>query len=89
MTAFRDPILAQFDRPWDEQSPRYGKVAGDRNTYSAGAFGRHNVVLVHMHGMGKSSAAAASSSCRFSFPNIRLARRARMGDFCSRHGRWT
>ncbi|KAH7363588.1 nucleoside phosphorylase domain-containing protein [Plectosphaerella cucumerina] len=55
------------------QSPRYGKVAGDRNTYSAGAFGRHNVVLVHMPGMGKSSAAAAASSCRFSYPNIKLA----------------
>lgn len=68
-----DAVLALFDRRWDEQSPRYGKVAGDRNTYSTGAFGRHDVVLVHMPGMGKSSAAIAASRCRFSFPNVRLA----------------
>lgn len=33
----------------------------------------HNVVLVHMAGMGKKEAATAATNCRATFPGIRLA----------------
>lgn len=68
-----DAVVALFDPRWDDDAPTYDKAAGDPNAYSTGAIDRHNVVLVHMPGMGKASAAAAAASCRASFPNIKLA----------------
>ncbi|KAK4031160.1 nucleoside phosphorylase domain-containing protein, partial [Parachaetomium inaequale] len=57
----------------DDDGPPYDKAAGDPNAYSTGAVGRHNVVLAHMPGIGKASAAAVAANCRASFPNIKLA----------------
>ncbi|RSL61841.1 hypothetical protein CEP53_004951 [Fusarium sp. AF-6] len=64
-----NPIEALFDHHWED----YGKAQGDKNAYSTGVIGRHNVVLIHMSGMGKLSAAAAAIYCERSFPNIKLA----------------
>ncbi|KAK6361770.1 hypothetical protein TWF730_005484 [Orbilia blumenaviensis] len=50
-----------------------GKAAGDTNSYSTGKIGNHNVVLVHMHDMGKVPAAAVAVNVKKSFENIRLA----------------
>ncbi|KAK4243173.1 kinesin light chain 3 [Corynascus novoguineensis] len=68
-----DAVDALFDHHWDDDGPPYDKAAGDPNAYSTGAIGRHNVVLAHMPGMGKASAAAVAAHCRASFPNIKLA----------------
>jgi nucleoside phosphorylase len=68
-----DAVDALFDHHWDDDGPPYDKAAGDPNAYSTGAIGRHNVVLAHMPGMGKASAAAVAANCRASFPNIKLA----------------
>ncbi len=68
-----DAVGALFDHHWDDEGTPYDKAAGDPNAYSTGAVGRHNVVLAHMSGIGKASAAAVAASCRASFPNIKLA----------------
>ena len=68
-----DAVDALFDHHWDDEGTPYDKAAGDPNAYSTGAVGRHNVVLAHMPGIGKASAAAVAASCRTSFPNIKLA----------------
>lgn len=60
-----------FDHTW--KNWKVTKASGDTNTYSTGMIGGHNIVLVFCPGMGKSNAASAASSCRFSFPNIKLA----------------
>ena len=66
-------VEALFDEYWDEDGDQYGKALGDTNTYTTGAIGRHNVVLAHMPGMGKGSAASVASSFRSSFGRIKLA----------------
>lgn len=68
-----DAVDALFDRYWGDDDSAYDKAPGDPNAYSAGAVGRHNVVLAHMPGIGKASAAAVAANCRASFPNIKLA----------------
>ncbi|KAI1738181.1 nucleoside phosphorylase domain-containing protein [Xylaria scruposa] len=66
-----DAVIDIFDHNWDIQS--FSTMEGDKNTYSVGRIGCHNVVLVHMPGMGRTSAATAAASCRTSFPSINLA----------------
>ncbi|KAI0183298.1 nucleoside phosphorylase domain-containing protein [Xylaria flabelliformis] len=66
-----DAVVAIFDHHWDIQS--FSTMEGDKNTYSVGRIGCHNVVLVYMPGMGRTSAATAAASCRTSFPSINLA----------------
>ncbi|KAI0813924.1 hypothetical protein GGR55DRAFT_486965 [Xylaria sp. FL0064] len=66
-----DAVLAVFDHHWDIQS--FGNTEGDKNAYSVGRIGCHNVVLVHMPGMGRTPAATVATSCRTSFPGISLA----------------
>ncbi|PWY69946.1 purine and uridine phosphorylase [Aspergillus eucalypticola CBS 122712] len=73
LTVEQDAVHALFDRDWDDHGPAYGKHPCDPNAYSCGAIGRHNVVLVHMPGMGKASAAAVAAHCRVSFPDLKLA----------------
>jgi nucleoside phosphorylase/transcriptional regulator NrdR family protein len=73
LTSEADAVAAVFDHHWDDNGPPYDKASGDPNAYSTGAIGRHNVVLAHMPGMGTVNAAAVASSCRTSFPNIKLA----------------
>jgi len=66
-----DAVQALFDRRLDINS--YGKAQGDQNAYSAGVMGCHNVVLAHMPGMGRVSAAIVAAHCRSSFRGIKLA----------------
>ncbi|KAJ3570125.1 hypothetical protein NPX13_g5838 [Xylaria arbuscula] len=66
-----DAVVALFDRRWD--SRRYRKAPGDTNTYSTGAIGHHNVVLVHLPNMGKVAAARAAACLHTSYGGIRLA----------------
>ncbi|KAI1272145.1 purine and uridine phosphorylase [Xylaria sp. FL0933] len=68
-----DAVLALFDRDWDDNDRPYYKSPRDSNSYDTGAIGRHNIVLVHMPGPGKVSAAKVASDCRASFPKIKLA----------------
>lgn len=68
-----DAVMATFDKRWDEHSNPFGKTPGDPNAYSTGRLGRHNVVLVHMPGIGKENAASAAANCRSSFGGIELA----------------
>ncbi|KPM42141.1 hypothetical protein AK830_g4416 [Neonectria ditissima] len=73
LTIESNAIESLFDRHWDDDGIGYDKATGDPNAYSTGLIGRHNVVLAHMPGMGKGSAAAVAANCRGSFPNIKLA----------------
>lgn len=66
-------VRSVFDRCWEDEDIRYGKMEGDQNTYTTGVIGNHNVVLAHMPGMGNTSAAAVAAGLRCSFPSIELA----------------
>lgn len=58
----------------DEYHKRgYGKANGDPHSYTTGMIPSHNVVLVHLAGMGANSAGSAAASVKFSFVNIKLA----------------
>ncbi len=73
LTLEADAVVALFDYHWDDDGPPYDKAPADPNAYSAGAIGRHNVILAHMPGMGKVNGAAVAANCLSSFPNIKLA----------------
>lgn len=73
LTVEQDAVDALFDHHWDDNDPAYEKDPRDPNAYSCGLIDRHNVVLVHMPGMGKANAAAVAANCRVSFPNLKLA----------------
>ncbi|KAF6824087.1 NB-ARC and TPR domain-containing protein [Colletotrichum musicola] len=68
-----DAARALFDDHWDDDVAASLITPGDTNAYSMGRVGRHNVVLIHMAGMGKSSAATAAAYCKSSFPKVALA----------------
>ncbi|KAF7545245.1 hypothetical protein G7Z17_g9318 [Cylindrodendrum hubeiense] len=73
LTLEGDAVGALFDFHWDDGSLPFDKAPNDPNAYSTGAIDRHNVVLAHMPGMGKTNATAVANNCRISFPNIKLA----------------
>jgi nucleoside phosphorylase len=73
LTLETDAVESVFDQHWDADDDPYGKASGDRNSYSTGVIAHHNVVLVHMPGTGKGSAASVAESCRRSFTEIELA----------------
>ncbi|KAF9890247.1 hypothetical protein FE257_006159 [Aspergillus nanangensis] len=68
-----DAIGELLDEVWNEEDYYFKKSIGDDNTYTLGRISRHNVVLVHMPGMGKGAASQAASSLRSSYPGIKLA----------------
>lgn len=68
-----DAVEALFDEIYDNFGRIYGKQSGDANTYTNGKIGEHHVVLCHMPGMGKGSAASIASSLLISYERIRLA----------------
>ncbi|KAH7121766.1 hypothetical protein B0J13DRAFT_567241 [Dactylonectria estremocensis] len=72
LTIEANAVEALFDDNWDD-GPSYNKDRGDKNAYSTGSIGCHNVVLAYMPGMGKGSAATVATHLSRSFPNIRLA----------------
>ncbi|KAK2594864.1 hypothetical protein QQS21_007414 [Conoideocrella luteorostrata] len=71
LTIEADAVEAIFDQYWGESE--FGKVLGDKNAYTTGAIGTHNVVLVHMSNMGGVAAGSAASNCAISFPCIKIA----------------
>lgn len=68
-----DAVLNLFDQRYDKDGSKYGKQEGDTNIYSTGRIGRHDIVLVHMPGMGVCDATRVASNLRRSFGEIRLA----------------
>jgi nucleoside phosphorylase len=64
-------VEASFDEHWD--ADQLGKRENDTNAYSTGVIGTHNVVLVHMPGMGKTDATLATVNLVSSFKNVQLA----------------
>ncbi|KAK6536048.1 hypothetical protein TWF281_000294 [Arthrobotrys megalospora] len=66
-------VCLLIDQYWDAEGAVYGRAPGDNNHYRNGRLGKHNVVLVQLTGMGKSSAAGSTASLRSSYYNIRLA----------------
>ncbi|THX56093.1 purine and uridine phosphorylase [Aureobasidium pullulans] len=66
-------VVDLFDEHYDDEHDIYGKQEGDPNAYSTGRIGQHDIVLAHMPGMGKSSAASVASGLRSSFTGIKLA----------------
>jgi nucleoside phosphorylase len=68
-----DAVSEVFEKILDEEVEDYHKAPGDGNTYTLGKLLHHNVVLVHMAGMGKGAASQAASSIRSSYPEIKLA----------------
>jgi hypothetical protein len=55
-----DAVLDLFDQHYDNDGSKYGKQEGDTNTYTTGRFGPHDVVLVHMPGMGVNNASMSA-----------------------------
>ncbi|KAL7939910.1 purine and uridine phosphorylase [Trichoderma chlorosporum] len=69
-----DAVSLVFDEFWDEEGDVYRRAAGDENTYTTGRrIGKFNVVLILLSRIGKVSAASATASARWSYPNLRLA----------------
>ncbi|KAH0547678.1 hypothetical protein FGG08_000167 [Glutinoglossum americanum] len=67
-----DAVEALFDKIWRDEDYTLQKEQTDRNTYTLGLIGRHNVVLTWMPGIGKASAAVAATDLRNSFRRINL-----------------
>ena len=72
LTIEADAVESLFDQHWNDEHS-FGKAPGDPNAYTTGSIGRHNVVLAHMPGMGKASAAVVAARCQTSYPKIKLA----------------
>ncbi|KAL3462601.1 hypothetical protein BJX64DRAFT_288291 [Aspergillus heterothallicus] len=66
-------VAEMFEELWSDEELNLEKSVGDNNTYSMGRVSRHNVVIVHMPGIGKGAASQAASSLRSSYPGVRLA----------------
>ncbi|OBW66730.1 MAG: Heterokaryon incompatibility Het-C [Aureobasidium pullulans] len=66
-------VLDLFDEHYDDDGDIYGRQEGDSNAYSTGRIGQHDIVLAHMPGMGKSSAASVASGLRSSFTGVKIA----------------
>ncbi|GAB1192121.1 hypothetical protein APSETT444_001305 [Aspergillus pseudonomiae] len=65
-----DAVVELFDEIYDQQ---YGKHFKDTNSYTVGRISTHNVVLCHMPGMGKVSAAIVASNLTSSYTQVSLA----------------
>ena len=66
-----DAVEAMFDEDW-ETDQKYLKAKNDKNEYTMGRIGEHNVVLAFLPGIGKKDSATLTSSFIMSFPKIRL-----------------
>ncbi|KAL3439907.1 hypothetical protein BJX65DRAFT_300814 [Aspergillus insuetus] len=64
-----DAVYMLFDEVWNLD---YGRTDGDQNIYTHGRIGKFNVVLLVLPGMGKVSAARASTSLRLSYQRLSL-----------------
>ncbi|KAL3465253.1 hypothetical protein BJX64DRAFT_285795 [Aspergillus heterothallicus] len=67
-----DAVKALFDDIYDQFDRTYGVEPGDKNIYTAGKIGPHNVVLCYLPGIGKVGAAATAANIPVSYSNIEL-----------------
>jgi nucleoside phosphorylase len=67
-----DAVIELFDETRGERRISR-KAMRDENIYTFGRISSLNVILIHMGGMGKGSAAHAASSLRASYPEVNLA----------------
>ena len=67
-----DAVILVFDQFWDSDGDRYGRALEDKNTYTTGRIGKHDVVLALLPHMGKVDAASAAASMRSSYSGLRL-----------------
>ncbi|KAL2820837.1 hypothetical protein BDW59DRAFT_150618 [Aspergillus cavernicola] len=66
-------VICSLDEHWCDAHHDYGRLGGDNNNYAYGRSGRHAVVVVTTHQMGKVGAASAAVSLKICFPCINLA----------------
>ncbi|KAF7136711.1 hypothetical protein CNMCM5793_006029 [Aspergillus hiratsukae] len=66
-------VLCSLDEIWHDAPHHYGRAAGDTTNYAFGRSGRHAVVVVPLHRIGKVEASSAARSLRMSFTSIKLA----------------
>ena len=66
-------VTAVFDKNWKAEGVAFDQPENDHNTYTLGVIGKHNVVLVHMPGMGSTAGATAAANLRWTFPSIDIA----------------
>lgn len=64
-----DAVCLLVDEFWDDD---FGRAEGDQNHYTTGYISNHNVVLILLASMGKTSAASAVANLRMSFTAIQL-----------------
>jgi nucleoside phosphorylase/tetratricopeptide (TPR) repeat protein len=67
-----DAVVLLFDEFWDKDGDKFGRAAGDFNTYTTGRIGKHDVVLALLSRMGKASSSAAAASMRSSYTALRM-----------------
>ncbi|GFP58962.1 hypothetical protein TASIC1_0011032900 [Trichoderma asperellum] len=67
-----DAICLVIDEFWDEDGDLYGRVIGDKNYYTTGCIGKHNVVVALLPEMGKANAAAVAANFRSSYSHLEL-----------------
>ncbi|KDN60572.1 putative pfs domain-containing protein [Colletotrichum sublineola] len=70
LTLEANAVEALFDCYWDEVDESKMKTPGDKNSYSFGMLGGHQVVLAYMPSMGKASGAMVASYCSSSFRKV-------------------
>ncbi|KAL6805373.1 hypothetical protein J3E68DRAFT_441833 [Trichoderma sp. SZMC 28012] len=65
-------ICLLLDDCWDSEGYTFGRVDGDFNFYVTGRIGSFNVVILMLSDRGKASAAAAATSLRSSYHDLKL-----------------
>ncbi|KAM0255776.1 hypothetical protein ACHAQJ_005446 [Trichoderma viride] len=66
-----DAVCLLVDEFWDDNDD-LGRAEGDFNFYTAAHIGNHNVVIVLLASMGKTSSASAVANLRMSFTAVQL-----------------
>ncbi|KAL7930028.1 hypothetical protein V8C35DRAFT_168054 [Trichoderma chlorosporum] len=65
-----DAVCLLVDEFWDDVD--FGRAEGDQNFYTTGNISNHNVAIILLASMGKTSAASAVANMRMSFTAIQL-----------------
>ncbi|KAK6527690.1 hypothetical protein TWF694_004671 [Orbilia ellipsospora] len=67
-----NPVHALFDEVYNDGDDIHLKQYGDKNAYTVGRIGSHNIVLCHLPRMGGLSAASALAHLHTSYTQIQL-----------------
>ncbi|PNS21671.1 hypothetical protein CAC42_1525 [Sphaceloma murrayae] len=68
-----DALHDLLERSWTNDDLQWTKNEGDTNAYSRGILGGHEVVIVHLPGIGVKDSTTAAVNLKRSFPKVRLA----------------